>query len=247
MARRNPRVHGFTLVELLVALLVLAVLAGMSWRGLDAMARARSQISARSDAILAVQTGLLQWGADLDAMATLAPLGADGKPAPGVLDWNGQVLRWARYSALDVPLATNGSAGAADAQGAEAERAAPATGLRVVAWSVRAVDGQAQWLRWQSDVLHTQGDLAAAWAQAAVWAQNPDAISRQRELALLPLAQWHVFYYRKDAWTNPLSSTDANAPTPDGIRLVLERAPGAVLGGTLTRDWMRATLGGNKS
>jgi general secretion pathway protein J len=82
---------------------------------------------------------------------------------------------------------------------------------------------------------------------------------------IAPLARWQIFYYRGDAWTNPLSSegraTGGNpvAPSagsaaaavtvpalPDGVRLVLALSPGQAISGTLTRDWMRADLGGGK-
>ncbi|HWS04465.1 MAG TPA: prepilin-type N-terminal cleavage/methylation domain-containing protein, partial [Burkholderiaceae bacterium] len=65
-----PRLfRGFTLVELMVAISVMALIAILSWRGLDGMSRAQTQTQARSDAILVLQAGLAQWKADLDAMA----------------------------------------------------------------------------------------------------------------------------------------------------------------------------------
>ncbi len=73
-------------------------------------------------------------------------------------------------------------------------------------------------------------------------------------MAIAPLVDWRIFYYRGNAWTNPLSSGDGQAPgsgtqppSPDGVRLVLELPPGQALAGTLTRDWARPTAGGNKS
>ena len=39
------RVHGFTLIELLVAIAILAVIAVLSWRGLDQIARGRQTIT----------------------------------------------------------------------------------------------------------------------------------------------------------------------------------------------------------
>jgi general secretion pathway protein J len=45
-ARRTPRaVHGFTLIELLVAIAILAVIAVLSWRGLDQIIRGRQTIA----------------------------------------------------------------------------------------------------------------------------------------------------------------------------------------------------------
>ncbi|MBU1359686.1 MAG: prepilin-type N-terminal cleavage/methylation domain-containing protein, partial [Gammaproteobacteria bacterium] len=66
---RRPK--GFTLIELLVAIAVMALLALMSWRGLEAMALGQSINRERGDAVLTLQTSLAQWGADLDATVVL--------------------------------------------------------------------------------------------------------------------------------------------------------------------------------
>src|SRR5262249_32651171 len=82
--------RGFTLIELLVAIAVMALLALMSWRGLDAMARAQAQNRERGDAILTLQATLAQWNADLDATVALNQIRA--------MDWDGRVLRLTRRS-----------------------------------------------------------------------------------------------------------------------------------------------------
>ena len=87
------RVHGFTLVELLVALFAMALLAVMSWRGLDGMTRAQAATAARADEVLTLQVGLAQWSADLDAIVDMAP-------APA-LNWNGRVLRLTRRDTVN--------------------------------------------------------------------------------------------------------------------------------------------------
>lgn len=223
MARRHTRViRGFTLVELLVALFALALLAALSWRGLDGMARAQQQTEARADEVLALQTGLAQWSADLENLVQLPQLSA--------LDWNGRVLRMTR----------RGTASVTD-------------GVRVAAWTRR--DGQ--WLRWQSPPLTSRGQVDAAWQQADLWAQNPSDAMRQQEVAITPLDDWQIFFFRGDAWTNPLSADTAqtgSAPAgrvvgivPDGVRLVLQLPAGRALAGRLTRDWVRPTVGGGKS
>lgn len=217
------RTRGFTLVELLIALAVMALLAVLSWTALDGMVRARAQTRQHADEVLALQAGLAQWSADLDAMLALQELPA--------LDWDGRALRIVRSSGDGDP-----------------------TGPRVVAWTRRATGGPTQWLRWQSPVLHGRAELLQAWERAATWAQTPDSEERRREVAIVPLADWRLFYYRGGAWTNPLSSGDAQAApsgtvqntTPDGVRLVLELAPGGALAGTLMRDWVRPTAGGGK-
>jgi general secretion pathway protein J len=67
MARRHPR-RGFTLVEVLVALLVMAVLATMAWQGLDGMLRARDGSKAALERTQRLATVVLQWEQDLLAL-----------------------------------------------------------------------------------------------------------------------------------------------------------------------------------
>ena len=221
------RQRGFTLVELLVALMVMALLAVLSWRGLDGMTRAQTQTQQRADAVLTLQAGLSQWSTDLDAVLQL--------PNTTTIDWDGRGLRLVRRSS--------------DPQ---------ARGPVVVAWSRREVDGTDQWLRWQSPVLTDRSEVDRAWATAAQWAQNPGDDEKRAEVALTPLAEWRIFYYRENAWSNPLSSSastsgstgstgSADTSIPDGVRLVLTLPPGQALSGVLTHDWIKPTVGGGKS
>ena len=210
--------RGFTLVELLVSLFALAVLAGLSWRGLDGMMRAREQTQLRADEILTLQTGLAQWGADLDAITAYPP-------SRGV-EWNGRVLRLTRRSSLSA-----------------------ADGVRVVAWTHR----QGQWLRWESRPVLTRGELDAAWLEADLWSRNPSDVMRRQEVAIAPLLDWQIFFFRENAWSNPLSTPTATAGTsgaqaadagavPDGVRLVLQLPTDRAIGGRLQRDWVRPTF-----
>jgi general secretion pathway protein J len=232
MRRRHHA--GFTLVELLVALSVMALMTVLSWRGLDGMWRVQSRTRERSDALLTLQTGLAQWSADLDALAVLPSVRADSSDAPRPLHWNGQVLRMTRYSA-----------------------APAAPGLRVVAWSRRDLDGVSHWLRWQSALLQTQGDWQTAWLQAARWAQSPGDEEKKNEVMIAPMTRWQIYFYRDNAWSHPLSSDAGTAGSratpaprgdvPDGVRLVLSLPAGPSVVGDVTRDWVRPTLAGNKS
>jgi len=92
-ARPHRRNGGFTLVELLAAIALMALMAVLSWRGLDGMAQAQAQIGRHADEVLALQAGLAQWKVDLDALAD----------APGAanLDWNGGTLRLTRRPAAE--------------------------------------------------------------------------------------------------------------------------------------------------
>ena len=220
---------GFTLIELLVAITIMALVAVLSWRGLDGMTRAQAQTSQRADEVLTLQAGLAQWKVDLDSLVQT--------PHVNSLDWDGRVLRLTRRSA---------SGG---------------DGLLVVAWTRRSDEG-GQWLRWQSPVLRTAGAWNEAWGRATIWAQNASAEDRAREVLVTPLQDWQIFYFRGDAWTNPLSSDGSPAPTgnpsavvqvvpqavvPDGIRLVLILPPGQAITGKLTLEWVRPTFGGARS
>ena len=233
------RVRGFTLIELLVALAAMAVMAGLSWRGLDGMVRAQSQIQQRADTVLTLQAGLTQWSADLDALMQL--------PRTKTLDWDGRGLRLVRRSTVQ-----------------------PGGGLVVVAWARRNVDGTDQWLRWQSPPQFSRSELQIAWVRAAQWAQNPGDAEKINEVRITPLAQWQIYYFRGNAWTNPLSSDNTRAPElpasnantnmsgglvrrapppenvdlalPDGVRLVLTLPAGQAINGLITHDWVRPAL-----
>jgi general secretion pathway protein J len=229
--RRVTSCRGFTLIELLVAISLMALMTVLSWRGLDGVSRSQIRLQQQSDDVLALQATLAQWGADLEAMAE--------QPDTPSLDWDGRALRMVRRSS-----------------------AQPGEGLRVVAWTRRSVAGQGQWLRWQSPPVLTRSELALAWQKAQVWAQTPGEDDLLREVRTVALDQWQIFYYRGNAWSNPLSSADratavgaagsasagssAIAAAPDGVRLVLTLSPGQAINGTLTRDWVRGTMGAGK-
>ena len=87
---------GFTLIEVLVAISVMALMTLMSWRGIDSMLRAQSSLQERSNSIRSLQTGLAQWQTDLDQLATLT-----GSPS---WEWDGKVLRLTRLSAMSQDL-----------------------------------------------------------------------------------------------------------------------------------------------
>lgn len=227
---RQGRVRGFTLIELLVALGIMAIMALMGWRSLDGMSQAAQHTRAHTDAVLTLEAGIAQWGADLDALIEL--------PHTSAIDWDGRALRITRRHSAD-----------------------PGGGVLVVAWARGQRNGTDQWLRWQSAPLRGRAEWQTAWANAALWAQSPSDAARRLETAIVPLAQWQVYYHRGGAWSNALSSAgnaalplgagagpapapDANAAAvPDGVRLVLVIPSAHPLAGRLTRDWARPTLG----
>jgi len=241
---RRASALGFTLVEVLVALAILALMAALTWRGIADMARAQAITGQSTDDTLALQAGLTQWRADLGAIVswpvplTIGSVINAPMTTERSLAWNGNTLRLTR-----------------------ADSANPAAGLRVVAWTYQSAAGW--WLRWQSAPFTTMQAWASAWNAAARWGQEASASGLNAALgdgaqavAVVRISDWHLYYFRNNAWTNSLSSasnnaianmTDAAASLPGGIRLLLTLAPGQGITGQITVDWVRPTFTGNGS
>lgn len=232
------RARGFTLMEVLVALFVMAVLAAMSWRGIDAMVRTQQTVRDTSRETLALQAGLLQWRADLDAMLvwtaarrgtrqTAAERADATRRARQSLYWDGRALRITR----------------SDSGG---------RGVRVVAWARAPVDGR--WLRWQSAPLEGTQAWRSAWQAAGDWARSPVPLVPERAGAASAVAvaradDWQIHYYRRNAWSNALSADAAqqdeeHTSLPDAVRLRLVLAPEQTVSGEITVDWVRPSFGG---
>ena len=95
--RAHAAGRGFTLVEVLVALVVMAIGAGLAWQGLDGMLRSREAGRAMLDQTLRVNTIVVQWEQDL---AALRDVGA----AVPALSFDGQTLRVVRQADGGVAL-----------------------------------------------------------------------------------------------------------------------------------------------
>lgn len=232
MKPRLLTARGFTLVEMLVGLALLAVLALVSWRGVDALMATESRSRERTDAVARLQTSLAQWRTDLDAAV---PTGV-----VSVLAFDGRVLRLTRSDAGSQPGT-----------------------VRVVGWARRVgtTGNTGQWQRWQSAPLATQQAVRQAWDDAARWASVGNAGSAAQEglaVTLAPLANWQLYYFRNNSWSNPLSSEGAGGEgagtggqttgqenaletLPDAVRLVLDLPPGPGLTGRLSVEWLRPT------
>ena len=88
--------RGFTLVEVLVALVIMAVVAAMGWQGVAGMARAREIATAASERSLRLAAVVSQFEADLGAVY-------DSPQVPG-LSFDGASLRIARRTEDGVQL-----------------------------------------------------------------------------------------------------------------------------------------------
>ena len=207
--------HGFTLVEVLVALLVMSVIASLAWQGIDGMVRARDASQRRLETTLRLGTVLAQWQQDLASLQESSAVPA--------LRCDGASLQLTRR-----------------AQG----------GLQFVVWSLRG----GRLLRWAPPVTIGSLELQDQWLRGQQLLGDEPAQVRMLE----GVAEWQLYFYRGNAWSNCQSSGDlavarpeavpaasgvppvaAGLPAvalPNGVRLVLSFAPGSGFAGSLTRD-----------
>lgn len=95
MHRSRPA-RGFTLIEVLVALLVMSIMAVMAWQGVDGIARAREATTERLERTLRMQTVIAQWEQDLAALQ-------DSRLVPA-LSFDGATLRLTRRAAAGMQV-----------------------------------------------------------------------------------------------------------------------------------------------
>lgn len=224
------RTRGFTLVEMLVALFVMALLAILSWRGIDGMVRTQQQTEGRADAVLALQTGLAQWNADLDAVMQLPQLSA--------IDWNGRVLRLTRRGTAS---STDGVrvVGWARREGQWRRwQSAPLTTRGEVEAAWQQAD---TWAGAANPVLQRQEVTIVALEDWQIFYYRGDSWTNPQS---------------SDATGGPLGEALAAARAagartatvvPEGVRIILQLPPGGALAGPLTLDWVNPTVGGGKS
>ena len=250
VARRRPAQRGFTLIELLVALALMALMAAMSWRGLDGMVGAQKRLAQHSDEVLTLQTALAQWGADLDALAQ--------QPNTPSIDWDGRALRllrrgsqsageglhvvawsqrlvggtthWLRWQSP--ALSTRAELQAAWNQAArwgqnpsDDDRRLEVRITPLVGWQIFFYRGGA----WTNPLSSADGSAPADGAAPA-----PAVAASGAPMPGLPAGA---------GIGDPTRGTVAGA-TPDGVRLLLTLPPGQAVSGVLTRDWARPGLGG---
>lgn len=82
--------RGFTLIEVLVALVILSVMAAMAWKGLDGITRAREIADGALKRTLRMQSVMQQWSADLNAVVDTGVVQA--------LQFDGAALRLTRQT-----------------------------------------------------------------------------------------------------------------------------------------------------
>lgn len=213
---RRPA-RGFTLIELLVAIGAMALLALMSWRGIDGMVRAQEQTRLRADQLLVLQAALGQWGADLDAIITV--------PQTTALDWDGQVLRLTRRGSTPPDLGPLVVAWTRrDVQGTP----------QWLRWESPVLRTRGEWQQaWQQ---------AAQWARTP-----GDADRRREVALTPLTSWQLFYHRGGAWTNPQSSTGDTTNQLPDGIRLEITLPAGAGLAGSLTKDWINPLQGGGKS
>ena len=210
----QPRAHtrqaGFTLVEVLVALMLMAVMAGMAWQGVAGIVRARDASQARLELTLRVNTVMAQWEQDLGAIQET--------PSTPALLFDGATLRMTRHAADGMQVvawALRGGNG--NGTGAITRWAGPvvtSSGALQESWlrtlqflgnetgQLRTLEGVSQW-----QIYFFRGN---AWSNAQ---SSADIVA-----------------------PSPGASAPPRQALPTGVRAVLTFGAGSGLNGTLTRD-----------
>lgn len=221
------RVTGTTLVELLVAVSIMALMAGLAGRTLHGMTQAQGAMERQADEVLTLQAGLVQWGADLDAMTLL--------PHATSLDWNGRVVRIVRRAMGQ----------------SDAGVCVVAWTQHQGQW----LRWQSSHLTTRGDV-EAAWEQADLWSRAPVHAQGQHEVSvtplQAWHLFFFQGGSWSNPLSSYASESNPadfVANTyrSSGALLPDGVRLVLELPPGQAVSGRVIRDWVSPRLGGGKS
>jgi len=219
LGRRANGMMGFTLVEVLVALLVMAVMAGMAWQGVDGIVRSRDASQVQLERTLRLNTVIAQWDQDMAAIQ-------DSAVVPQALSCDGANVRLTRRTPTGLQVVAWSVRPLADGSAAWVRWAGPSvttTGALQDSWlhslqlenddpaNIRTLTGLTGW-----QVYFFQG---TAWANCqstgdlAVPAPAPAASGASGAAAAAP-----------------------RIALPKGVRVVLSFAPGSGLVGDLTRD-----------
>jgi general secretion pathway protein J len=222
-SRRTSHCQGFTLIEVLVALVIMSIMAVMAWQGVDGIVRTRNASQARLEQTLRLNTVMSQWDRDLstiqDSGALPDTLRCDGQSVRltrrtpdglQVVTWslrpgsNGDSLvRWASPPATTVGQLSESWMRSQLLQGDEPGSLRTLTGLS--AWKVYFFQGNA-WANCQST-----GDFSVPVATSASGPSPAGSASG-------------------------IGGPRPKQSLPTGVRMVLSFAPGSGLSGDLTRD-----------
>ena len=232
----RPAASGFTLVEVLVALLIMAILATLAWQGIDGIVRARDGTRSAIDGTVRLATVLTQWEQDLDALidtGLVPPLAFDGQTLrltrrtdAGVMlvAWSVRGGVWRRWTGVSLTRSVELQESwlrSQQLQGTEPGHVTLAEGASQ--WQVYFNRG-GQWSNSQStgDLVQAESAAPAQAAAAAAAAAAASAASAADAAASAPAAA---------ASAPPGTPPPLREALPDGVRLFI-----TLDGHTLTRD-----------
>lgn len=223
MRTRASRLAGFTLIEVLVAMVVMAIMSLMAWQGVDAIVRTRESTQVRLEQTLRLETVVAQWEQDLASLQ-------ETKAVPA-LSCDGQNVRLTRRTDNGMQVVVWSLR--PDSHGNVWQRwAGPA---------VTTTSGlQETWLRTQQFQGNETGQLRAlvgleSWQ--VYFFQGAWANCQSTRNAATPAsgATGFIGGTTLTGANSVIGATGAQA-LPTGIRVVLAFAPGSGLVGNLTRD-----------
>jgi general secretion pathway protein J len=203
----SRRAGGFTLVEVLVALLVLALMAGMAWQGVDGIVRARGASQTQLEQTLRLNTVLGQWEKDLDSIQETGAV-------PAIV-FDGATLRLTRRTETGVQVV--------------AWTLRPdAVGTDWLRWAGPSVTGSAalqdSWLRSQQ-LLGNEPGLLRTLPGLTGW-----------QVYFFVGNAWSNAQSTGNVAAPVLGANPPAQALPSGVRIVLGFAPGRGINGPLTRD-----------
>jgi len=213
VAGRRSRWAGFTLLELLVAISVLALVSMIAWRGLDSLVSTRERLGPQSEDIRAMLVTLGQFERDIASVPNVALYGLRTTPLKLRLSESGQFVDLLRIAPVGSDVASAGLAPLA------------ATTMQRVIWRVQ--DGVL--IRAVSPQLSTLRDVA------------PEELTNTPLLAGVKSIRLRV--WRGTEWQVPSpteadapiapggapgvpAAPGANGPVPPGLELEVERNDG---------------------
>jgi general secretion pathway protein J len=210
--------RGFTLIEVLLALVLVSVMALLAWRGIAGMGMALTQTADHEQKAQRLRMALAQWSADLDAQTDTGVVKA--------LDFDGQSLRLTRRS--HEPSGISVVAWVIQSGRLLRYAAPPAKDKATLQQDYAAA------IRWAKTPLPEDMPRTADLVAASSW-----------QIFYYRSDAWTNAL--SSAGSNPTqASAAAQEAQPDGVRLVLNLSPNADPSGRYTRDWVQPSLGATR-